>query len=125
MPSPRRSTATTRPSWSTDRPAPDRGKSSRTSRWPPWAGCTGTTPAAYTATSATSHPQNSKPPSTMIHGPTNPWSESNSPSLQQNQGVSRRRRAVARSGYRLFTINDWESAGKHEVGAELRRPNPL
>jgi nicotinamidase-related amidase len=25
----------------------------------------------------------------------------------------RRRRAVARSGYRLFTVNDWESAGKH------------
>ena len=40
-----------------------------------------------TATSATSHPQSSKPRSKMPNGATNPWSKSNSPSLQ-NQGDS-------------------------------------
>jgi hypothetical protein len=44
--------------------------------------------ADYTATSATSHPQSSKPRSKMPNGATNPWSKSNSPSLRQNQGDS-------------------------------------
>lgn len=35
-------------------PAAGRGRPSRTSNWPRWAGCTGTTPADCTATSATS-----------------------------------------------------------------------
>lgn len=32
----------------------------------------------------------------MTHGPTNPWSESNSPSLRQNQGVSKIQRSSCR-----------------------------
>ena len=49
------------------------------------AGCTGTTPPASTATSATFHPRSSKPRSTMPNGATNPRSKSNSPSLRQTQ----------------------------------------
>lgn len=70
-------------------PATDPGKPSKTSNWPPWAGCcTGTTPGACTATSTTYHPRSSKPRSTLQNGPTRPWSKSNSPSLHQNQGDS-------------------------------------
>ena len=57
----------------------------------PRTGCTGTTPTACTATSATYRPQSSKPRSTLRNGPTNPWSKSNSPSLHQNQGDSTRK----------------------------------
>ena len=38
----------------------DPGRPSKTSSSPPWAGCTGTTHDACTATSATSHPPSSK-----------------------------------------------------------------
>jgi hypothetical protein len=47
-------------------------------------------PLARLATSMTSHPQSSKPSSTLGNGPTNPWSKSNSLSLYQNQGDSNR-----------------------------------
>jgi len=60
------------------------GRPSKTSSWPPWVGCTGTTPGACTATSTTYRPQSSKPRSTPQNGPTSPWSKSNSPSLHQN-----------------------------------------
>ena len=63
----------------------DRGRPSRTSSSPRWAGSTGTTTTACTATSPTSHQQSSSKRSTLRNGPTNPWSKSNSPSLHQTQ----------------------------------------
>jgi putative transposase len=46
---------------------PDQGpwRPSRTSNWPPWAGCIGTTPNASTATSTTSHPPKQRKPTTL------------------------------------------------------------
>jgi putative transposase len=51
-------------------------KTVEASNWPPWAGCTGTTPAASTATSTMFLRPSSKPRSTMHNGPTKPWPES-------------------------------------------------
>ena len=73
------------------------------SSWPPWAGSTGTTPAACTATSTTYPQQSSKPSSTLRNGPTTHWSKSNSPSLHQNQCNSRTRWIRAR--WRWYTVD--------------------
>src|SRR5690606_15108480 len=56
--------------------------------------CTGTTTSVYTATWPTCHQQSSRRGSTLRNGPTNPWSESNSPSLHQTQGDSQTRRSA-------------------------------
>ena len=61
-----------------------RGAASTTSNSPPWAGCTGTTPSASTATSATPHRRSSKRP-TLADKPTTHWLETNKPSLHKTQ----------------------------------------
>jgi len=63
----------------------DRGGPSKTSSWRPWGGSTGTTPPACTATSRTYRQQSTSRRSTLQNGPTNPWPESNSPSLHQSR----------------------------------------
>ncbi len=68
-------------------PSKDHGRPSTTSNSPPWHGCTGTTPSAFTATAATFHPSSSRPP-TLPTTPTNNWLETNNQSLQATQGDS-------------------------------------
>ena len=50
-----------------------------------WGCSTGTTPAAYTATSRTFPRPSTKPRSTMHNGPANHWPKSNSSSLRGTQ----------------------------------------
>ena len=65
-----------------------RGRPSRTSSSPPWAGSTGTTTARLHGYLGDVPPAEFEQRSTLRNGPTSPWSESNSPSLHQTQGDS-------------------------------------
>ena len=69
-------------------PAKDPGRPSRTSSSPRSAGCTGTTPNASTATSATCPRPSSKPLTTLPSRPPARQPETNTPSLHQTQGDS-------------------------------------
>ena len=66
------------------------GTTSTSSSSPRCRGCTGSTSTASTATAATSRPPSSKQRSTLPNRPTPPGLETNSPSLHQTQGGSRR-----------------------------------
>ena len=83
---PRRSTRCPRSSWYAD-PAEDRGAPSTTSSSPPWDRCTGGTPSASTATSATSPPTNSKR-RTLTQTPTTTTQKAKTASLRETQGES-------------------------------------
>ena len=86
-PWPKPSTATTSPNSSTDPPEPALENRRRRRTGHPELGPLAQhqppprLPQRHTA-------RESKPPSTLQNGPTNPWSKSNSPSLHQNQGDS-------------------------------------
>jgi hypothetical protein len=82
-------TGSTRPSASTG-PTPPAGTMSTSSSSPPCHGCTGSTNSASTDTATTYHRRSSKQRSTLPTGPTPPGLESNSPSLHQTQGGSRK-----------------------------------
>ena len=89
-PSPKPSTASTRPNSSAD-PPKAHGATSTTSNSPRSPGCTGTTPSASTATSATPRQRSSRRP-TLADNPTVHWLETNKPSLHQTQCDSTHRK---------------------------------